>query len=90
MKKKTVILALALLLATAAKAQIYVTEGDDNMRPTGEAPSAIWPNLPNDTEQGYDGYTPIGSGILLLAALGGAYLIRKRKGDSPTGKGINP
>ena len=79
MKKKTAILTLALLLATAAEAQIYVTEGDDNMRPNGEAPSAIWPNLPNDSGLGNDGYTPIGSGILLLAALSGAYLVGKRK-----------
>ena len=79
MKKKTVILTLALLLATATQAQIFVMEGDDNMRANGDMPINNWPIMPNDNAQGYDGYTPVGSGILLLAALGGAYLVRKRK-----------
>ena len=79
MKKKTVILTLALLLATATQAQIFVMEGDDNMRAEGDMPINNWPVMPNDNAQGDDSYTPIGSGSLLLAALGGAYLVRKRK-----------
>ena len=79
MKKNIAILTLALLLATVAKAQIYVTEGDDNLRDPAQ-PTAIWPALPNDSNLGNDGYTPLGSGIALLSALGGAYLIGKRKG----------
>lgn len=66
-------------MATATQAQIFLGEGEDNMRANGDAPTNIWPVLPNDNAEGEDGYSPIGDGILLLAALGGAYLVRKRK-----------
>lgn len=66
-------------MATATQAQIFLGEGEDNMRANGDAPTNIWPVLPNDNAEGEDGYTPIGSGILILSFIGGVYAIGKRK-----------
>ena len=77
MKRKIAILTLALLLATAAKAQIFTMENEVNeLRDNVPDP---WVENPNDYNLGVDYYAPVGSGILLLAALSGAYLVGKRK-----------
>ena len=77
MKRKIAILTLALLLATAAKAQIFTMENEVNkLRDNVPDP---WVENPNEYNLGVDYYGPVGDGIMLLAALGGAYLIRKRK-----------
>ena len=79
MKRKIAILTLALLLATAAKAQIFTMENEVNeLRDPVPVPDP-WVENPNDYNLGVDYYGPVGDGIMLLAALGGAYLIRKRK-----------
>lgn len=76
MKKTITILTLCLLMATAAQAQIYVTENEANQRPI-EEPN-VWPLNPQAHDQGNDDYAPVGDGLLLLAALGGVYLLKKK------------
>lgn len=77
MKKNIVILTLFLLLAMAAKAQIFTMENEVNE--LRDPVPFEWVTNPVEYNQGYDVYTPIGEGIALLAALGGAYLLKKRK-----------
>ena len=80
MKKTLKILTLILLLATTARAQIYTGEGEGNNRLEGLVPSnGLYIDNPNGYGYGNDYYAPLGEGILLLAALGGAYLIGKTK-----------
>ena len=78
MIKRLKILIIALLLSTAAQAQVFIMEEEVNQRVDGEDVIG-WPVNPQTYNQGIDSYTPIGDGILLLAALGGAYLLGKRK-----------
>ena len=72
-------LALLLMMAMAftAKAQVFMMDGDENYREPEDP--AVFINLPENYGLGVDWYTPTGSGIVLLAALGGAYLVGKRK-----------
>ena len=78
MKKTLKILTLILLLATSARAQIYTGEGEGNNRLEGLEPSnGLYIDNPNGHGYGTDYYAPVGEGILLLAALGGVYLIKK-------------
>ena len=80
MKKTLKILTLILLLATTAQAQIYTGEGEGNNRLEGLEPSnGLYVDNPNGHGYGTDYYAPLGEGILLLAALGGAYLCGKRR-----------
>ena len=78
MKKILAILSLCLQMATAAQAQIYVTENEANQRDPIEEPN-VWPLNPQTHDQGNDDYAPLGNGLLLLAALSSVYLLGKRK-----------
>ena len=71
-------IALALLtgMTLTAKAQIFLSDGEEGNR-APEDPS-VFINLPDDYGLGVDWYTPTGSGIVLLSVLGGAYLLGKR------------
>ena len=71
-----VILFMAMSLTTWA--QVFMMDGDENYREP-EDPS-VFINLPENYGLGVDWYTPVGDGIMLLAALGGAYLLKKKKG----------
>ena len=64
------------MMAVNAKAQIFVLEDESNNR--AEAQPGLGIDLPGYGE-GTDSYTPVGTGILLLTALGGAYLLNKKK-----------
>jgi hypothetical protein len=77
MKKTIAILVLSLLLTTAAQAQIFLTESDEGPRQTAD-PSGFIP-LPGEYGSGADWYVPVGDGVLLLAALGGAYLLKRKR-----------
>ena len=81
MKKNTVILTLALLLATAAKAQIFVMEEDNNPnRPSGTEINGEYGNIIyHGTDEDQPNWVPIGGELLLLTAMGGAYLLAKHK-----------
>ena len=73
---------LMLMLATSAQAQIWIMDGDEggNMRTettdfNGDLSNVIIHGSPDDQTN----YVPLGSGILLLTAMEGAYLVCKRK-----------
>ena len=83
MKKilKIVMIAAALMTgaATDGHAQVFIMEDESNLR---EDPEAVlsWPvNPQNGYGTSNDEYTPVGDGLLLLAALGTGYLFTKRR-----------
>lgn len=78
--KKITILVLGLMIATASQAQILVMEGEQNnlrnvTTDNGDLNNVLFHESQNDQTN----FTPLGDGIMLLAALGGAYLVGKRK-----------
>lgn len=78
--KKITILVLGLMIATSMQAQILVMEGEQNnlrnvTTDNGDLNNVIFHGSENDQSN----FTPLGDGIMLLAALGGAYLVGKRK-----------
>lgn len=79
MKKRVKILALGLLLTTAAQAQIFMTEDDQNSRMGTQTDLGVIPLNGSMDDQSNETYTPIGEGIILLSAFGGAYLLNKKK-----------
>ena len=83
MKKilKIVVIAAALMTgaATDGHAQVFIMENESNLREDTEDVLG-WPvNPQNGYGTSNDEYTPVGDGLLLLAALGGAYLMKKKK-----------
>lgn len=77
MKKILLILTLLLTLAAPMRAQVFMLDGDENYREPEDP--AVFADLPENYGLGVDWYTPAGDGLVLLAALGGAYLLKKRK-----------
>lgn len=75
--RRVVAILLFMAMAFTAKAQIFMMDGDENYREPEDP--AVFVNLPSNYGEGTDWYTPLGDGIMLLAALGGAYLLGKRK-----------
>lgn len=75
--RRATVLLLFMAMSLTMKAQVFMIDGDDNYREP-ENPQ-VFAGLPEDYGLGVDWYTPVGDGILLLAALGGAYLLKKRK-----------
>ena len=82
MKKRNyiTIAALLLLLAGTAHAQVFTTDEDINLRETAGDMDVLGriPYHSVDYDQA-NAYAPVGEGIMLLTALGGAYLLGKRK-----------
>ena len=78
MKKRIMTMATALMLSISASAQVFILGKDEESR---EEEELIGFNIDNpDFGEGTDFYAPIGSGALLLVAMGGAYyLLNKRK-----------
>jgi len=76
MKKKLIIFTLLITLAAPMRAQVFMI-GDENYREP-EDPE-VFAGLPENFGLGMDWYVPVGDGLLLLAALGGAYLLNQRK-----------
>ncbi len=65
--------------ATDIHAQVFIMENESNLREDTEDVLG-WPvNPQNGYGTSNDEYTPVGDGLLLLTALGGAYLVRKLK-----------
>ena len=85
MKKtiKIAIVAAALMLVTAtvSKAQVFIQEDESSIREETEEVLG-WPVNPQNNSQGNDDYVPVGDGLLLLTALGGARLIWRRKEET--------
>lgn len=81
--KEIVLTAVAsLMLVFSAKAQVFVLEEDGNNRDGGKPIEFIVPDhFENDDqtpgEEEEPPYTPLGSGVIVLAGLSGAYLLRK-------------
>ncbi len=78
MKKILLILTLLFTLAAPMRAQVFIMEEDENQYRNvfgnGEWNNTILHGSPDDQTN----YVPLGDGLLLLAALGGAYLLKKR------------
>ena len=87
MKRRNSIISAILVLAfwltgiISANAQIFLMEEDFNSN-RATAPSGtggfVLPDLPGEHDSTLD-WTPVGNGVWLLGALGGAYLIGKRR-----------
>ena len=79
-RKYITIAALLLMLAGAAYAQVFTTDEDINLRETAGDMDVLGriPYHSVDYDQA-NAYAPVGEGIMLLTALGGAYLLGKRK-----------
>ena len=79
MKKILLIFTLLLTLAAPMRAQVFVMEEEENefrnVFGNGEWNNVIVHGSPDDQTN----YVPLGSGLMLLTALGGAYLVKKRK-----------
>ena len=61
-----------------AQAQVFLTNEDYYTNGRASEEGEELPNIPF-LDITYDQYAPLGGGVLLLTALGGAYLVGKRK-----------
>ena len=80
MKKILLIFTLFLTLAAPMRAQVFIMEEDENDRVDNVFGNGQWNNIivhgsPDDQTN----WVPLGEGILMLTALGGAYLLGKKK-----------
>jgi len=67
-------------LAAPMHAQVFIMEEDENDRVNNVFGNGEWNNIivhgsPDDQAN----WVPLGEAVLLLSALGGAYLLRKKK-----------
>ena len=80
MKKLILTVVVALFMAVVpAMSQVFITDEDawDYVRAPQDA-SAI-PVMVPEQDIKYDQFIPVGNGVLLLAGMGAAYLLGKRK-----------
>ena len=75
--RRVVAILLFITLSLTMKAQVFMMDGDENYRDP-EDPQ-LFAGLPENFGLGVDWYTPTGSGVFVLAAMGGVYLLKKRK-----------
>lgn len=79
MKKILLIFTLFLALAAPMRAQVFIMEEDENefrnVFGNGEWNNIIVHGSADDQAN----FVPLGEAVLLLSALGGAYLLRKKK-----------
>lgn len=82
MKKSIVIIIIAMLIGCfkPLSAQIIYTEEDAGLNPRAqsEAPMGVMVPMQGVSVDQWK-ITPLGNGFLLLAGMGGAYLLSKRK-----------
>ena len=78
MKKIMMIVAALLLTASMSQAQIFLMDEEEYGLRDGSLPEEISLIVPLHGVT-YDQYAPIGGGTLLLAGLGGAYLLGKKR-----------
>jgi len=82
MKKILLIFTLFLTLAAPMRAQVFIMEEDENDRVTNVFGNGDWNNIiVHGSADDQTNWVPLGEGVMLLAALGGAYLLRKKKTD---------
>lgn len=75
--RRAIVLLLFMVMSLTMKAQVFMIDGDENYREP-ENPQ-VFAGLPENYGAGYDYYAPVGNGIMVLTALGGAYLAKKGK-----------
>lgn len=80
MKKILLILTLFIALAAPLRAQVFMMDGEGNYREP-EDPE-VFAGLPENYGLGVDWYTPVGDGLLLLSAMGGVFILAKKRRDS--------
>jgi len=79
MKKILLILTLLLTLAAPMRAQVFIMEEDENQF-RNVFGNGEWNNtIVHGSADDQTNYVPLGDGLMLLAALGGAYLLKKKK-----------
>ena len=80
MKTTLILMAATLLLSMPLRAQVFLTQEDLESERDGQWADIglIIPLHEQDFDQA-EPFTPVGSGIALLAALGGAYLLGKKR-----------
>lgn len=76
MKRRIFILILGLLFVGAVQAQVFIAEDETNDSRILSQEYGVIPyhGVAHDQEN----FVPFGEGVVLLAALGGAYLLRKK------------
>ena len=80
MNKRVLTLAIAMLLAAPAMAQIFLDDESLTKRGWLGDMDELGNIIPfHEVEWDQANYAPAGGGILLLTALGGAYLLGKRR-----------
>ena len=80
MKKILLIFTLFLALAAPMRAQVFIMEEDENDRVTNVFGNGDWNNIiVHGSADDQTNWVPLGEAVLLLSALGGAYLLRKKK-----------
>ena len=80
MKKILLIFTLLITLAAPMRAQVFIMEEDENQRVENVFGNGEWNNIiVHGSADDQTNWVPLGEGILLLSALGGAYLLRKKK-----------
>ena len=80
MRKSLMLLVTMLLMAMPMRSQVFLTQEDLDSERDGqwEDLGLIIPIHEQDFDQA-EPYAPVGSGIAVLAALGGAYLLGKTR-----------
>ena len=66
------------LMTNTAHSQIFLMDFDQGENPRDPVVENFWFVTPMDGQE-VDQFTPVGNGVLLLAGLGGAYLLTKKK-----------
>lgn len=84
MRKRTCVIVIVLLMvAQSVMGQIIYTQEDvgTNLRAGGKSDQfeVMVPLQNSNLDQYQESYVPLGNGLLLLAGLGGAYLLKKKK-----------
>ena len=80
MRKSIILLVTMLLMAVPMRSQVFLTQEDLDSERQGqwEDIGLIIPIHEQDFDQA-EPWVPVGSGIAVLAALGGAYLLGKKR-----------
>ena len=80
MRKSIILLVTMLLMAVPMRSQVFLTQEDLDSERQGqwEDIGLIIPIHEQDFDQA-EPWAPVGSGIAVLAALGGAYLLGKKR-----------
>ena len=80
MKKILATLIIVLSFNIMSNAQVFLIDEEiDNPRIANDEFNIVNPGWHNSGEDWYEEYVPVGNGAMLLAALGSAYLIGKKR-----------